>query len=203
MFRFRLFGCLFLVLSAAAVARADSIIIITFDDLTASQIINAGGGDIGSFYSSLGVVFGPNISGLDQSSSGLADAYPPHSSPIVAVGLDDAVGISFSLPQSFVGFYYTSYDPLTATIFDGGGNTLATTIYPANTDGTTGTSDFASFSGTGIASLQLSATADTFVFDDLSFSATSATTVPEPNTLELLALGAIFLSTRGRFRSEE
>ena len=165
--------------------------VIDFEDLPSTYMFLGDGENIGSFYS--GVTFGPNVTGLDLSGS---TAFPPHSGSIAVWDpLDLTVTISFDTPQAMVGVWYTSFDLLDFAAYDSSDTLLSSVVAPANTDGTTGSSDFASLTAPDISSVTLTGSPGDYVFDDVTFSGNSATT-PEPSSLVLL-LSAIALLLGG------
>ena len=105
---------------------------------------------------------------------------------------DPTVNIDFDTPQSAVGIWYTSFDLLTFVAYDSTNGLLASVVAPANTDGTTGSSDFVSLTVPNIASVNLTGSPGNFVFDDVSFSGTTST-APEPDSMMFLLLGATLL----------
>jgi hypothetical protein len=162
--------------------------IIDFEDLPSTYMFLEGGQNIGSFYA--GVDFGPNVTGLDLTGS---TAYPPHSGSIAVWDpVDLTVTISFDTPQTMVGFWYTSFDLLDFAAYDGSNTLLSSIVAPANTDGTTGNSDFVSLTAPNIASVTLSGSPGNYIFDDLTFSGNTAN-VPEPASIVLLLTLATFL----------
>ena len=106
--------------------------------------------------------------------------------------------LAFDSPQSVVNFWFTSLNPITMTAFDSGTNSLGSVTGGANTDGTTGTSSFLEFDGTGIASVAISSAASQYVVDDLKFGKTEAT-VPEADSVVLFGtmLCGVFAWRRG------
>jgi hypothetical protein len=169
--------------------------IIDFENLPSAYMYLGGGQNIGSFYA--GVDFGPNVTGLDLTGS---TAFPPHSGSIAVWDPTDlTVTISFENPQTAVGLWYTSFDLLTFASYDDTDTLISSVTAQANTDGTTGTSDFVSLTAPDISSVTLAGSPGDFVFDDLTFSA-NASTVPEPITLPPLLCFMLLLLT-GRMRA--
>ena len=170
---------------------------IDFETLPDQNFFSADGLNIGSFYS--GITFGPGVTGLSISRFGGFDstAYPVHSGDVaVWSASDNDTTLVFSGPQTLVSFWYTSFDPITVTAFDGGAATLSSVVGGANTDGTTGVSSLVSISAAGIASVTISSSAGQYVFDDLTFS-TDAVVAPEPETAFLLP-GVLWLCLLGK-----
>lgn len=127
-------------------------------------------------------------------------AFPPHSGDVVIWDAsDDAMTVSFTNPQSDVGFWYTSLNPITLTAFDSSYIPLGLALGSANTDGTTGTSDFLSISESGIASIAITSVAGQYVLDDLQFSSGPATATPEPASVFLTIVGGA-LTAMTKFR---
>ena len=168
-----------LLLLAQKSAHAD--VVIDFNTLPSTYMFLGGGQNIGSYYP--GVTFGPNVTGLDLTGS---TAYPPYSGSIAAWDpYDLVVTISFDDPQTMVGFWYTSFDLLTLTAYDSTDTVLSSVVAPANTDGTTGTSDFVFLTFPNISSITLQGPPGGYVFEDVTFSQTLSS-VPEPGSLTLL-----------------
>ena len=171
--------CALVLLLFAFPAAAD---ILDFEGLPSTYMFLGGGQNVGSYYS--GVTLGPNVTGLDLTGS---TAYPPHSGSIVLWDpFDLTVTISFNKPQSSVGLWYTSFDLLTLAAYDSSTALLSSVVAPANTDGTTGSSDFASLTAPDIAAITLTGSPGNYVFDDLTFSPQTASPVPEPESVILL-----------------
>ncbi len=160
--------------------------IITFENLPDAYFFSSGGQNIGNFYS--GVNFGPDVTGLSVSRFGGYDnaGFPPHSGDVVIWdAADPTIDITFDFSIQSFGIWYTSFDPLTLQAFDLSSNLLGTVVGDPNTDGTTGTSSFLSFSGTGIQSVTLTSTPGDFVLDDLAYQ-TGTSTIPELSSFVLL-----------------
>ena len=167
---------------------------IDFEGLPATYIYSSGDQNIGTYYA--GLDFEANVTGLDLTGS---TAFPPHSGSIAVWDpVDLAVTISFSTPESMVGLWYTSLDLLTLDAYDSGNNLRGETIGSANTDGTTGTSDFLSVTAANINSITLTGPPGGYVFDDLTFTPQGSSPVPEPSTGFLLGSAAlVWLFVRG------
>ena len=178
----RLLLILFFLSSLAAAG------VIDFEGLPSTYMYLGGGQNIGSFYA--GVTFGPNVTGLDLTGS---TAYPPHSGSIAVWDpFDVAITISFNVPQTTVGVWYTSFDLLTLAAYDSSNMLLSSVLAPANTDGTTGVSDFVSLSVPSIASVTLAGPPGNYVLDDLTLSQPAIST-PEPDVPVVLSLAlAVF-----------
>lgn len=173
---------------------------IDFEDLPSQYIYLGGGQNIGTYYA--GVDLESNVTGLDLTGS---TAFPPHSGSIVVWDpVDLSAEISFTNPQTLVGVWYTSLDPLTLEAFDNTDTSIGSVIGAANTDGTTGSSDFLSFSGANIESVTLTGIPGDYVFDDLTFSQATVTAVPEPSSVGTIAAIAmlILLFRRKRCRGD-
>jgi hypothetical protein len=186
----RLLFCVAVLASPAALS-AD---VITFEDLPDAYFFLSGGQNIGNYYS--GATFGPYVTGLSASRfGGYGDAaYPPHSGDVVVwSAFDDPMTLAFDSPESLVSFWYTSLNPITLTAYDSSSNPLGFVLGAANTDGTTGTSSYLEFDGSGIASVAISSAPGQYVIDDLTFSSGGSTTVPEPNSIILLVAALAIL----------
>jgi len=197
-----LLALLALFLASAGAVRADQ---VTFETLPASTIANTGGtSDIGTFFlATKGVQFGAGVVGLDTLAAGFdAGAFPDaDGGHIVAFSPGADVLIQFVTPQSNVSFFYSSVLGLTLTVNGSvltagvklDGAPLAGGMPPANTAGDSsiapGGSDLVSLNGGNISTLEISSPGGNFIFDDLSFSAT--TTVPEPGTVNLLSIAIL------------
>lgn len=186
-----------LLFVSVAPLRAD---VIDFESLPNANLYLGGGQNIGTLYA--GVDFESNVTGLDMTGS---TAYPPHSGSIVVWDPVDASAIiSFANPQTMVGLWYTSLDPITLAAFDGAGGTgteIGSQVGAANTDGTSGSADFLSVSGADIASITLTGIPGDFVFDDLTYTPANPTALPETSSLAELAavlLFCVFLDLRAR-----
>lgn len=159
--------------------------VIDFETLPNAYMYFGGSQNIGTFYS--GIDLESNVTGLDLTGS---TGFPPHSGSIVVWdAVDASVTISFTAPQTNVGLWYTSLDPMAFAAFDGpggAGTLIGSQLGAANTDGTTGTSDFLSISAADISSVTLTGIPGDFVFDDLTFTPAGTSAVPEPSTFVLL-----------------
>jgi hypothetical protein len=173
--------------------------VLDFEDLPDTYFFSSGGQNIGNFYPD--VTLGPYVTGLSESRFGGYDdaAFPPHSGDVVVWSpFDDPMTLAFSSPETVVGFWYTSLNPITLTVYDASNNLLGSMTRPANTDGTTGISTYLEFDGANIALVTISSGAGQYVLDDLSVGGVG-TSVPEPGTgLLSLAAGGI-LALRLRF----
>jgi len=174
--------------------------VIDFENLPNTYMFVGDGQNIGTYYS--GVDFEQNVTGLDLTGD---TAYPPHSGSIAVWDpYDLSLTISFTTPQSMVGIWYTSFDVLTLAAFDPTATLLGSSVGAANTDGTIGTSDFLSFTGSDIASITLTGSPGGFVLDDLTFTSGTVADTPEPSSiLSYFALAGIACWLRGgrRLRS--
>jgi hypothetical protein len=168
--------------------------VIDFEDLPSTYMYLGGGQNIGSFYS--GLTLGSSVTGLDLTGS---TSYPPHSGSIAVWDPSDpVVTVAFDTPQASVGLWYTSFDLLTLASYDAGGDPLESLIAPANTDGTTGESDFISLTDPNISSVTLTGSPGQYVFDDLTFAQAAA---PEPASFAMALLLVAFLALRGNKQS--
>ncbi len=152
---------------------------ITFEDLPDAYFFSSGDQNIGTYYT--GVDFEPNVTALSATRFGGYDnaAFPPHSGDVVICdAFDNSVTISFTDPKSNVGFWYTSLNPITLTAFNSASNSLGAITRNANTDGTTGTSDFLSITDAGISSIEISSVAGQYILDDLEFSGRTMASTP-------------------------
>ena len=165
--------------------------VIDFENLPTTYMYLGGDENIGSYYA--GVTFGSTVTGLDLTGSA---AFPPHSGSTVAWDpVDASVTISFAISQTLVGLWYTSLDPMTLAAFDGtggAGTLLGSKVGTANTDGTTGSSDFLSVSAVGISSVTLRGIPGDFIFDDVTLTSGTPANVREPSSFVLVALVLIF-----------
>lgn len=169
--------------------------VIDFEALPSANMFSGGGQNIGSLYP--GVTFGPNVTGLDLTGSA---AFPPHSGSVAVWDpFDLTVTISFADPQTNVGFWYTSFDLLTFSAFDSANTLLTSAIAAANTDGTTGSSDFISLSAPNISSVTLEGSPGGYVFDDLTLTSGQASPVPEPSSVVLLSAPLVILCLSSRW----
>ncbi len=184
------------VLLAAALfapLKAATVSILDFEDLPEAYFFSSGGQNIGSYYS--GIDFGANVTGLSVSRFGGYDsaAFPPHSGDVdVWDPVDLVMTITFESPLQSVGFWYTSYDPLTLRAYDSGDNLLGLAVGGPNTDGTTGTSSFISIQARDIRLVAISSSPGLYVLDDLTID-TGTSGVPEPSAAELMLIGIGYL----------
>ncbi len=191
-------GLAWLLCALSMAAKADTILM--FEDLPDVYFFSSGGQNVGSYYP--GVTFGPNVTALSVSRFGgyASDAFPPHSGDVVIWdAFDPTINVTFDFSVVSFGIWYTSFDPLTLQAYDSSENLLGTVVGDPNTDGTTGTSSFLSFSDPAIAAVSLTSSAGDFVLDDLNF-ASGGTTAPEPSSLILVATIVLFLRCRLRRR---
>jgi hypothetical protein len=196
---------LVLLLAAAAPAplKADTTLLLDFEDLPDVYFFSSGDQNIGTYYN--GLDFEANVTGLSVSRFGGYDdaAYPPYSGDVVIWDpVDLAMTVAFDSAVQSVGFWYTSYDPLTLQAFDSGSNLLDTTTGDPNTDGTTGTSSYVSVQASGIQSVSVTSTPGLFVMDDFTYQTQSG--VPEPNSCALVGIVAMItlLTIAGRHGGE-
>jgi len=167
---------------------------ITFEDLPDAHFFSSGGQNIGTFYP--GLDFEPNVTALSVTRCGGFDnvAFPTHSGDVaIWDASDDSITISFAAPQDAVGIWYTSLNPITLSALDSTSTSLGAASGNANTDGTTGASDFISFSGSGISAIQISSVAGQYILDDLQFTSGAIAATPEPATVSIAILGILFL----------
>ncbi len=158
--------------------------VITFEDLPDADFFGAGNQNIGNFYP--GITFGADVTGLSVTRFGgyASAAFPPHSGDVVVWDASDAtITIDFAFTVQSFGIWYTSFDPLTLKAFNGSNAQVGTVVGNPNTDGTTGTASFISFSASAIQSITLTSTAGLFTLDDLTFQP-----APEPGTYVLSML---------------
>ncbi|HXS95079.1 MAG TPA: hypothetical protein VN736_10770 [Candidatus Limnocylindrales bacterium] len=167
---------------------ASSAAVIDFETLPSTYMFLGDAQNIGSYYA--GVSFGPNVTGLDLTG---VTAYPPHSGSIgVWDPYDNTVTISFANPQTTIGLWYTSFELLIIAGYDSNNTLLASAVGSANTDGSTGSSDFLSITALGISSVTLAGSPGNYVFDDLTASG-EANPVPEASSRLLLIVGLLFV----------
>ena len=173
--------------------------VIDFESLPDVYMFTGGGQNIGSYYS--GVDFEPNVTGLDLTGS---TAFLPHSGSIAVWDpVDLTATIYFFDPESMVGVWYTSLDLLTLTAFDGSNNNLGSNVGAANTDGTTGSSDFLAITAPDIAYVTLVGPPGGYVFDDVTFTPQGTSSTPEPSSIVLVGICAsVFLLGRRRLFRE-
>jgi len=180
------------------VGRISATTVITFETLPDAYFFSSGSQNIGTYYA--GLDFEPNVTALSVSRFGGYDnaAFPSHSGDVAIWDpFDDSMTVSFTNPQDDVGFWYTSLNPITLTAFGLGSKSLGAVTGNANTDGTTGTSDFLSLSENGISSIEISSIAGQYVLDDLEFSGGNVTATPEPG-LAMMTMSGLALLFLGR-----
>jgi|HubBroStandDraft_4_1064222.scaffolds.fasta_scaffold166684_2 hypothetical protein len=181
---------LFLVCLFAPPAHADSVT-IDFENLSDSTIV-------GSNYASQGVIF----TGAVVLSAGISlnDAdFPPHSGTNVAVDALGPMTLTFTTPISSFSGFFTYLEPVTITAFGAADQVLgsATSMFAEN---------FVSSGNPPNELLQIGALSSidsltivgdpggsSFTVDDIAFTQTSSSTVPEPATLALTGGGLIFM----------
>lgn len=168
---------------------------ISFDYLPDSYLFGSGDENIGTFYS--GLDFESNVTALSATRFGGYDntAFPPHSGDMVVWDAsEDTITISFTSPQDDVGVWYTSLNPITLTAFNSSSLPLGLAAGDANSDGTTGTSDFLSISANDISTVDISSVAGQYVLDDLQFSnSPTATATPEPSSGSAIVIGLLLM----------
>jgi len=146
---------------------------------------------------------GPDVTGLSVSRFGGYDnsGFPPHSGDVAIFDVADAtIDISFGSPVDSFGIWYTTFDPLTLQAFDVSDDLLGTVVGDPNTDGTTGTSSFLSFTNPGIQSVTLTSTPGEFVLDDLTIETGTTSAVPEPGWCALFSTTLAFFFGRKLLR---
>jgi hypothetical protein len=171
----------------APVARADSApITIDFENLSDSTYV-------GSTYASQGIIFNGAV--VLTAGISLNDLeFPPHSGTNVAFDANGPITLSFLTPISSFSAFFTYLSPVTVTGFDALNQTVATTqsLFSANNVSTGNAPNeliqLNDPSGISQVTLAGDPAGDSFVFDDVTFTQISFTTVPEPGTLTLLAL---------------
>jgi hypothetical protein len=188
---------LFTLAAGLSAAYADT---INFENLPDTYFFSVDATNIGSYYS--GLTFGDDVTALSVSRFGGYDdaGFPPHSGDVVIwSAFDPDITVDFAQDQTSVGAWYTSYDFLTLSAYDGEGNLLGTATGDPNTDGFSGAADFLSLNAPDIASVTFSGDPSLYTLDDLTFTpASRGNSVPEPTTITLLAtgLGALLLKRR-------
>jgi hypothetical protein len=176
-------AALFLLFSTTVLARAD---VISFEDRGDSESVS-------SQYP--GVIF-TNATGIRAGISLNEFSFPPHSGETVVFDDGGPLSLTFASPVSQFSAYFTYTTQLTFSAFDAAGNQLDSLVsgYVNNTadGGDPGSSpnEFILFTVSGISRITITGmpTGSSFVMDDVSFSS-AATSVPEPATLTLLAVG--------------
>jgi probable HAF family extracellular repeat protein len=174
------FGCG--VVLACLIIEPASASAISFEDLPDAYFFNVGDQNIGTFYP--GLTFGPDVTALSASRFGAYDdlAFPAHSGDVVVWDASDpAVTVTFTVPVSQFGVWYSSVDPLNVEAFGTRNEVVDISELKANSDGVTGSSSFFSLSTPGVQTVQIKGNAGLFVLDDVSFTA-----VPEPRRFGVL-----------------
>ncbi len=120
--------------------------------------------------------------------------FPPKSGDNVASALSGLLEITFSDLMDTVSGYFSYTSPLTLSIYNTGGDLLASTQSAGANN--LGSNELISLSSHGIALLRINSN-DHFTLDDLSYNTTS---IPEPATTVLLSIGAIAIGMIGRTR---
>ncbi len=162
------------------------------------NFFNDAGVSVGSLYP--GVIFGPYVTGLSVTRFGGYNSagFPPHSGDVVVwSAFDSEINITFEATQAFVGFWYTSLDPIALLAYDSGSNLLGSATGAPNTDGFFGVSSYLQVISPGVASVTISGAAGQYVIDDLSHG---TVVIPEPSWVIPLAGLLWWLSLRARHR---
>jgi len=187
-----------LLLSALALgclARPASAVTLGFDDLAELDVVTAQYAGVGAIFSGAPFV-------LEAGSLLNEFELPPRSNPNVVFGAVGAVGVAFASPVSHVSVYVSYLAPVVLTAFGAGDEVLAsmTSAFTSNTPSAGGTpNELLEVSGTAIARVVIGGTAETFVFDDLTFDL-EATPAPEPATATLTLIAAAVGIARTRRR---
>jgi len=121
--------------------------------------------------------------------------FPPHSGTNVASDNNGAMSITFASPVASVGGYFTYGEQLMLTAFGAGNNQLATLMSAFSNNealsGDAGSSpnEFLSLSHAGIVKLTIlgDLAGGSFALDDFTYTASPS--IPEPNSLLLIASG--------------
>jgi hypothetical protein len=176
-------AALFLLFSAAVLARADA---ISFEDRSDSESVT-------NQY--LGLVFS-NATAIKAGVSLNEFSFPPHSGNTVVFDDGGPLSLTFASPVSQFSAYFTYTTQLTFTAFDASGNPIATMLstFGNNTadggDPGSNPNESLVFAVSSISRITITglATGNSFVMDDVAFNS-APTNVPEPATLTLMALG--------------
>ncbi len=121
--------------------------------------------------------------------------FPPKSGDNVVSALSGLLEITFLDLMDTVSGYFSYTNPLIFSIYNTGGDLLASTQSTGASN--LGSSELISLSSQGIALLRVNSNGP-FTLDDLSYNTTS---IPEPATTLLFAIGAIVIGVMRRFRT--
>jgi hypothetical protein len=173
------------VLALGCLAHPASAVTLGFDDLAELDVIAAQYAGVGASFSGSPLVL--------RAGSLLNEfVLPPRSNPNVAFGAMGAVGVAFAPPVSYVSVYVSYLAPVVLTAFGADDEVLAsvTSAFANNTPPSGGTgNELLEVSGTGITRVVIDGTAETFVFDDLTFDL-APTPAPEPAAVTLALMAA-------------
>ena len=183
------------VLALGCLAHPASAVTLGFDDLAELDVVAAQ-------YAGAGAVFSGAPLVLRAGSFLNEFEFPPRSNPNVVFGALGAVGVAFAPPVSHVSVYVSYLTPVVLTAFGAADDVLAsvTSAFTSNTPSNGGTpNELLEVSAPGITRVVIDGTAETFVFDDLTFD-TERTPAPEPATLTLTLIAAAVGMARMRRR---
>jgi hypothetical protein len=195
------------LLLCGAQAKADSTIVLTFEDI--GNLVPIGNYYNGGAGGNLEITFGPQslaiVSILNGGSGNFANAPSGDTIAFFLNGVGDVMNAAGGFNTGFSFFYSATTNPGTVTVWsglDGTGTLLATLTLPPNGFCTPGpnfchwTAAGVTFAGTA-ESVNFSGTANEIGFDNITLGSATAgggpTTTPEPATMLLLGAGSLGL----------
>ena len=166
--------------------------VIDFENVPTTYYFRDGNQNLGHYYP--GVSFGPDVTVLDKVIYGYVSAYyPPHSGNCVIVSPShDTFYMTFDSPTNHVSFWYTALYGGTATAYLSGGGTE---VLPLSKN--IGSNTQLVFSSSNIASIAISADANYFSLDDLSFDGSGGDQLAVTDTNNKPVVGIVCDNLRG------
>lgn len=215
MTKLRVVGLLALLVFALTCPSAKAgTVVLTFEGLQDNEQIlnfyNGGTGSLGSSGTNYGVSFGPDALAIIEDEAGGSGNFANEPSPptiaFFLTGAGDVMNVAAGFDTGFSFFYTADNFPGSVTVWSGlndTGSILASLTLPTNAGDGTCAADPGSgfchwtpigvtFAGTAM-SVDFSGTANQIGFDNITLGSATAggSSVPEPGSLSLLALGLV------------